>query len=86
MYFKDTHYDNRLRKYLELDILGKTGITFEELLNMTRFEIENIFRVVSSFGQFKSNLEESEQKKLERKRKIEEDAEKRKREAQDRDK
>lgn len=63
-YFKNSIYDNRLRKYLELDVAKKLNMSFDEYLNRPRYEIENIDRVLGEFLTKVNKLEEKTQDDL----------------------
>lgn len=65
-YFKNGIQDNRLRKYLELDVYAKTGLTFDEYLDRPRYEIERLDRVLTEFRIKVNKLEEKTQEDLKR--------------------
>lgn len=65
-YFKNSIYDNRLRKFLELDIASKTGMDFNTFLDLPRYEIENIIRVMTEFQEKVNAIEERNQEQIRR--------------------
>lgn len=65
-YFKNSIYDNRLRKFLELDIATKMGMSFHEFLELPRYEIQNIIRVMTEFQEKVNRIEEKNQEQIRR--------------------
>lgn len=58
MYFTNSTYENRLRTYMEKDILKLTGITFDKFLDLPTYEIAQIMKVAEQFNEKKYKIEQ----------------------------
>lgn len=57
-------YDNYVRKYLELDIYKRLGISLDELLDRPRYQVLRIFDLINEFLEVKFKIEEEERRKI----------------------
>lgn len=59
-------YENRARKYLEDDIMGKYGISFLDYMELTRNEIDRLHKILRQHNVYTGVIKQREEERLKR--------------------